>query len=219
MSLRFGLDYISHFSAYTSTLKHMKKIALVIALAIASLNAASAQAPLLAEEPAPLRFTLGMGITGGGEKLATTVFTDGTEQEIRAGGLVAFVGGVDYRIGQHFSVQGNVGFHVDNSTATNGDVHFRRFPVELLGYFNVSPKWRIGGGVRFVNAVKLSSSGAAGDDDYDFDNTVGAVLETEYMFSERVGMKIRAVSEKYKVKKYDAEFKGNHVGIFGNYYF
>ncbi len=196
----------------------MKKIALVIALAIASLNAASAQAPLVAEV-SPLRFTIGMGITGGGDQLATTVFTDGTEQEIRAGGLVAFVGGVDYRIGQHFSVQGNVGFHVDNSTATNGDVNFRRFPVELLGYVNVSEKWRIGGGVRFVNAVKLSSSGAAGDTDYDFDNTVGAVLETEYMFSERVGMKIRAVSEKYKVSNRNLEFKGNHIGIFGNFYF
>ncbi len=196
----------------------MKKIALVIALVMSSLNAASAQAPLVAEV-SPLRFTIGMGITGGGDQLATTVFTDGTEQEVRAGGLVAFVGGVDYRIGKHFSVQGNVGFHVDNSTATNGDVHFRRFPVELLGYVNVTEQWRIGGGVRFVNAVKLSSSGAAGDTDYNFDNTVGAVLETEYLFSDRVGMKIRAVSEKYKVKDRNIEAKGNHIGIFGNFYF
>ena len=196
----------------------MKKIVLVIALALTSLNSATAQAPA-APAANPLRFTVGMGLTGGGDKLAVTRFTDGTSQRIHAGGLVAFVGGVDYRIGQNFSVQGNVGFHVDNSTADNGDVHFRRFPVELLGYFHVSPQWRIGGGVRFVTGAKLSASGAAGDADLDFDNSTGTVLETEYMFSNKMGVKLRAVTEKYKVSDYPVEFKGNHIGLFGNFYF
>lgn len=196
----------------------MKKIALVIALAVASLNSAMAQAPV-APAANPMRFTVGMGITGGGDKLAVTHFTDGTSQRIHAGGLVAFVGGVDYRIGQRFSVQGNVGFHVDNSTAENGDVHFRRFPVELLGYFHISPQWRIGGGVRFVSGAKLSASGAAGDDDLNFDNTTGTVLETEYMFSNAMGVKLRAVTEKYKVTDFPLEIKGNHIGVYGNFYF
>ena len=198
----------------------MKKISLAIALAVASLNSAYAQAPRAVEpEAKQMRYTIGMGFTHGGDELAETEFTDGTSEKIRAGGLVAFVAGVDYRINQQFSVQGNIGFHVDNSTAENGDVHFRRYPIELLAYYHLSPQWRIGGGVRFVNSVRGKASGAAGNYNIEFDNTTGGVIEAEYMMGYKTSMKVRVVREKYKVSDYPLEFKGNHVGVFGNMYF
>lgn len=198
----------------------MKKTVLAIAVAIASMNSSWAQAPQAAGQNAKqMRYTIGMGFTHGGDELAQTEFTDGSSEKIHAGGLVAFVAGVDYHINRQFSVQGNVGFHVDNSTAENGDVHFRRYPVELLGYYHLSPQWRIGGGVRFVGSVRGKASGAAGDYNIEFDNTTGGVVEAEYMFGYTASMKLRVVREKYKVSDYPLEFKGNHVGIFGNMYF
>jgi hypothetical protein len=155
----------------------------------------------------------------GGDDLAHTEFTDGSTETVRAGGLVAFVAGVDYRISRDFSVQGNVGFHVDNSTAKNGDVHFRRYPVELLAYYHISPQWRVGGGARFVNGVRGKSSGAFGNLDVEFDNTTGGVIEAEYMMGYKASVKVRYVSEKYTVSDTSIKFKGNHVGVFGNYYF
>lgn len=166
-----------------------------------------------------MHFMIGMGATLGGDEMATTEFTDGTTETIHAGGLVAFTGGIEYRLNEQFSVQGNVGFHVDNSTASNGDIHFRRYPIELIGYYHVSPKWRIGAGIRHVTNVRLKSSGAVGGYDTDFDDTTGGLGEVEYMFTPKAGMKVRFVRESYTVSGSTYKVNGDHVGIFGNYYF
>ncbi|WP_426209331.1 hypothetical protein [Massilia sp. TWP1-3-3] len=224
----------------------MKTTFLSIALVIASIGAAQAQnadmqngVPLSAQpaqqaqlpqsaqpqqQPARLavkktHFMIGMGITGGGDDIATTEFTDGSSQTIHSGGLVAFTVGVEHRINEQFSVQGNVGFHVDNSTAKNGDIHFRRYPIEVIGYYHVSPKWRFGTGIRHVTNVRLKSSGVIDGYDTEFDNTTGALGEVEYMFSPSAGVKVRYVREKYTVSGTNYKFDGNHVGLFGNYYF
>ncbi|MDQ1814375.1 hypothetical protein RBA41_13760 [Massilia sp. CCM 9210] len=203
----------------------MKKIALVIALAIASLS--SAQAENAPESGQQLRFVVGTGLTFGGDKLATAKYTNGGSIDVRAGGMVAFVGGVDYRINQQFSFQGTVGFHFDQADAKNGNVNFRRYPIEVLGYFHPTEKFRVGGGVRYVAGPKLSGSGYGSGIDTDFDNAVGAVVEGEYFFSQNVGVKLRFVKEEYKDRMsymyrgviYNDKVKGDHVGIFGNFYF
>lgn len=227
----------------------MKIIPLAIALAFAAIGAAHAQnmdmqngVPLSPQPAAqapqaqlsqagqmqqqPPRFVqkklyymIGMGFTVGGDKMVTAEFTDGSDQTIHAGGLVAFTGGIEYRFNPRFSLQGNVGFHVDNSTASNGDVHFRRYPVELIGYFHASPKWRMGGGVRHVTNVRLKSSGAIGGYDVQFDDTTGVLAEVEYMFSPNAGVKMRVARETYTVSNTNIKVDGNHVGIFGNFYF
>ncbi|MCY0913784.1 hypothetical protein [Massilia antarctica] len=203
----------------------MKKIALVIAVAIASLSSAQAQnAP---ESGKPLHFLVGTGLTFGGDKLATAKYTNGGKINVRAGGMVAFVGGIDYRINQQFSVQSTVGFHFDQADANNGNVNFRRYPIELLGYFHPTDKFRFGGGVRYVASPKLSGSGYGSGIGTDFDNTVGAVVEGEYFFSHSVGVKLRFVKEEYKDSESymyrgslrNDKVKGDHVGIFGNFYF
>ena len=175
------------------------------------------QAPRFAVKK--MHYMIGMGITGGGEEVATTEFTDGTSQKVTTGGLVQFTGGVEYRVNEQFSVQGNVGFHVDNSTASNGDVHFRRYPIELIGYYHVSPQWRVGGGVRHVTNVRVKSSGVIGGLDTEFDNTTGALGEVEYLFSPNLGVKFRVARETYTVSGTNFKVDGNHVGVFGNFYF
>ncbi|NHZ94029.1 hypothetical protein F2P45_34360, partial [Massilia sp. CCM 8733] len=120
----------------------MKKLAFVIAVAIASLG--SAQAQTQAPAANPLRFVVGAGLTAGGDKLATAEYANGGSIDVRAGGMIAFLAGVDYRVNQQFSFQGTVGFHVDQASAKNGDVTFKRFPIEVLGYFHPSDKMRIG---------------------------------------------------------------------------
>ncbi|NHZ37364.1 outer membrane beta-barrel protein [Massilia sp. CCM 8692] len=201
----------------------MKKIAFVIAVAIASLS--SAQAQTQAPAANPLRFVVGAGLTAGGDKLATAEYANGGSIDVRAGGMIAFLAGVDYRVNQQFSFQGTVGFHVDQASAKNGDVTFKRFPIEVLGYFHPSDKMRIGGGVRYVSSPKLNGDGFGAGVYQEFDNTVGAVLEGEYFFSPNVGLKLRYVKEEYESnyairgRTYTEKTKGDHVGIFGNFYF
>ena len=103
--------------------------------------AACASPTLAAEGFRPL---LGATITGGGETLATVLYTDGSTQEVRSGGLVHLFAGIEYQ-GAGFAVQANVGHHVDDTSGRNGSVKFARVPVELLGFWRVSDSIRLGG--------------------------------------------------------------------------
>jgi hypothetical protein len=208
----------------------MKKPAFALFLALAAFSAqaqtvesapAPVAAPAVQYEPVgakPLRFVLGIGATFGGDKLATAYYDDGDEVDLKAGDLVALVAGVDYRINQDFSVQGTVGYHVDRAGADNGDMRFERIPFELLGYYHVNDKVRVGGGLRYVTGVKFRSSGAGDIGDYKFKDTTSAVAEIEYLFSPRMGLKLRYANDEFKEKYYGGKVKGDHVGIFANFY-
>ena len=192
----------------------MKKIVFTIAALCASIGTAQAQMAA----PSPVRFLLGAGLSAGGDKLATARYTNGDNVDIHAGGLVYLTAGLDYPFTPEFAVQGTVNYHVDNASAKNGDIKFERFPVELLGYYQPSPQWRVGGGVRYVSSPKLSGGGVASGIDASFDSTTSAVVEAEYFTSPRLGIKLRYVNETYK-SRYTQDVDGSHVGISVNYYF
>lgn len=194
----------------------MKKIALVIALAIASLGAAQAQnAPAQKQ----MSFLLGGGLTFGGDKLITVEYENGVDMAVRAGGMIAMYAGIDYRVNDAFSFQATVGYHVDNTSARNADARFERYPLEVLAYYNVSPNWRVGGGARYVSNPKFKTSGALNIGDFAFDNTLGGVLEAEYLMNAHVGIKLRYVHETYESKQIAEKIDGSHVGILANFYF
>jgi outer membrane protein W len=195
----------------------MKKILCASVLALATI---AAHAQSTAPAPGSLRYVVGVGLTNGGDKLATTYYTDGSHSNIRAGSGGHLLFGVDYRVNQQVSLQANIGGHVHfTQQADNGDADFRRFPVELLAYYHPDAQWRIGGGARLISAPKLHGSGAANDLDLEYKDTVGAVLEAEYFFSPNVGVKLRGVSEKYQPKAGGPKASGDHVGLYGNFYF
>lgn len=195
----------------------MKNIVLAIAALVAPLSIVHAQTP--APTGAPLRGLIGMGLSQGGDDLATAVYASGSKQDIKAGGGVQFTAGGEFRFSPEFSLQGTLNFHVDDTNADNGSIKFQRFPVELIAYYHISPQWRVGAGARYVSGAKLSSSGAASGLNFKFDNAVSGLVEAEYLWGNNVGLKLRYVSEKYEVKGYRGSVDANHVGIAGTYYF
>lgn len=197
----------------------MKKTLITLAL-LAAASAVHAQE--VQNAPAnPVSGFVGLGVTGGGKKLATADYTDGSSGNIKSGGGVYFTGGLDIQITEQFSAQTSINFHVDNQSAENGSIKFQRFPIEALAFYHINQNWKIGTGLRYVMGAKLSGSGAADMDDLKFKNTLSGVVEAEYMFSPQLSVKMRYVNEKFKVKDdyYEGEVKGNHVGISGNFYF
>ncbi|MFL6657351.1 MAG: outer membrane beta-barrel protein [Massilia sp.] len=196
----------------------MKKFCFALALTIASVGAFAQTAPVAPEQSA-VRFLVGGGLTFGGDTLGTATYTNGTVFDLHAGGLVDLHAGLDFLVTPSFSLQSTIGYHVDDASARNGDLRFHRMPLELLAYYHVNPKWRLGGGARYLSSVKLSSSGAAAGQDVDFDNTVSAVLEGEYLLSRHWGFKVRLVSEKLKVSGTSKTFDADHIGLMANYYF
>jgi hypothetical protein len=195
----------------------MKKIAFVIAMAIASLSSAQAQTQAPAANPA--RFFIGMGLTGGGDKLATAYYENGGDIDIYSGGLISLSGGLDYQVTPEFSFQASIGYHVANASARNGDMRFERYPLELLAYYHVAPNWRIGGGARYASGAKFRSSGAGDVGDFSYKSSVGGVVEAEYLMTQHWGFKLRYVVEKFEEKTYGEKTDGNHVGLFAHYYF
>jgi hypothetical protein len=195
----------------------MKKIVFTLATLCATLGVAHAQMAAPAA-PAPARFLLGMGLSGGGDELASAKYTNGDTVNLHGGGLIYFTAGVDYHFTPQFSLQGTVNYHVDRANAKNGDIKFERFPVELIAYYQPNPAWRVGGGVRYVNSPKLSGNGVGSGLDIDFDNTTSAVIEAEYFTSPKVGFKLRYVNETFKSRGFQ-DIDGSHVGLSANFYF
>jgi hypothetical protein len=196
----------------------MKKAALVLVLTFASLS------PALAQEVSPpkqMRVVLGAGLTFGGDRLVTAENQNDLDMDIRAGGTYAFNAGVDYRVNDALSLQATLGYHVDTSSFffVMGDASFRRYPVEVLAYYNVSPKWRVGGGARYLGSPTLKAEGWFGNQDVKFDSSVGGVVEAEYAMGRHVGIKLRYVHETIEGKVLTRKADASHLGIFASYYF
>jgi hypothetical protein len=166
----------------------------------------------------PTRLLLGMGLSGGGDKLVSARYTNGDTVNIHAGGLIYFTAGVDYRVTPEFSLQATANYHVDRANANNGNIKFERFPVELIGYYQPNPAWRVGGGVRYASGQKLSGSGVASGTDASFDNSTSAVIEGEYFVNPKLGIKLRYVHETIKSSGY-GDLDGSHAGLSANFYF
>ena len=195
----------------------MKKYVLGAALTLAAAFNVHA-----ADAASPFKFLVGAGLTFGGDTLATVTLSNAfgdEDQDIKAGGLVHLYGGVEYRIGTQVSLQATVGYHVDNSSGSNASLRFSRVPVDLLAYYHVNEKFRLGGGMQIANGPELKGSGDFSDIRVEFDNSTGAVVEGEYLFSPHFGAKLRYVNHNYKVKNTNTEFDGSHVGLMLNYYF
>lgn len=165
------------------------------------------------------RGVFGIGLTTGGDTLASVVFTDGSSQDIKAGGLVHLFGGVEFRASPQVTMQVNVGYQVDDTSgASNGSLRFSRYPIEALVHYQLNPQFRVGGGVRFVNNPKVAGSGVLSGVNLEFDNTTGAVVEGEFIVTPSIGLKLRAVSEKYKPAAGGPSADGNQVGFFFSWY-
>jgi hypothetical protein len=167
-----------------------------------------------------LRPLIGGGFTFGGDNLATVFFTDGSTEDIKAGQLIQFYAGLEYQPVPTFSLQATVGYHVDDSGDGDASLRFSRYPVELLGHFHLDEHWRLGGGARFVGNAKLAPRGGLGGATLEYGDTTGVVVEGEYRFTPRLGLKVRYVSEEYELQApFSGTFDGSHLGVMLNFYF
>jgi hypothetical protein len=190
--------------------------ALVISLFIAPL--ASAQS-----SGAGFKFSLGIGITGGGDKISSyQVQTDfgSSSNSIRAGGESDVRFGMDYRFNDSWALQTSIGYHSDRVSADNGSASFKRFPLDVTGSYTLpGVSMRLGVGLRKPLSPKFNERGAAGDARVSFSSSVSPLVYAEYLWS-GIGVRLQgSLSEKYKVNGTTATLKGNHIGLYGTAYF
>ncbi len=190
----------------------MKRLATLLVLLLGS-------AACAAQSERPFKFVGGLGVTGGGSTLATVTYTNGNTQNISAGsGVMLYVGG-EAPIGTLVNLQATFGYHSDTTHATNGDVTFSRYPIDVIAQVPVTDKFRLGLGVEYITNPKLTGSGFANITNTQFDSTLGVLVEGEYRFTSWIGVKLRGLSAKFKATNTGQTASGDHVGLFCNFYF
>ncbi len=155
------------------------------------------------------------GVDVGGDELFSATYTNGDTVNIDAGDLLQIGVGTTFQtLPSRFpelETQLSVGYKFDAANATNGDVDWQRFPVEVLEFYT-TPAWRFGGGLTYHLNPTLKGSGVASSVAVDFDNALGIILEVDYvMGSAYIGGRITSID--YTTSNTGVSASGNSVGL------
>ena len=126
------------------------------------------------------------GFTLGGEDLATST----TGQSVTTAGFMYLSAGGLYNIQDtDFSIQAAVGYNYDSITASNGTFSFSEKSFEIIPFYRVDEKMKIGIGLFNVLSARYS-----GTSKVTFGSVSGPVVEMNWTLSSRASWGIRYVS-------------------------
>ena len=210
------------------------RTAVIAALAGSGALAQAQTSPALgAPAPRNFYFVLQGGLTGGGDKLVeaqvVSDFWGGFRtynESIRAGGLLQFGAGVLWQPSEiPLAVQATINYHVDSITADNGDATWSRMPIEVLAYYTGVPRWRFGGGARWVKDAELEID-LVRNERFGYKDATGYVLEAGFAVTPRFWISGRYVNEDYELESYNGfparsleKTSGQSFGLFMSYNF
>ncbi len=185
--------------------------------------------PALAEAPSPQTietdFLVLAGLTYGGDDLYQVEYEDGSDTELKAGGLISVGAGLITHFNQ-YSIQTTLAYHFDSADADNGDVSFSRWSLELLPFYNIDDKHRVGLGLTYHMSPELESDFDFDKSTIEFDSAVGIVAEYGYSWDQST-VGVRFVSIDYDISELngmdvgwaDVSVSGNHLGVYYYYNF
>ena len=161
-----------------------KRMAMVLGLSLAvNAGAVSAQNMNL-EATKAYQWILEGGYNNGGDNIAKGTYSNtGESWDVKAGkGLQGGIG-LQYAFSEVFSSQMTVGYLVDTTNGINGDVAFKRVPVELVVTYNISDRLRLGGGWhQSYDSKRVNTGVAAFLGTETFNSEPGAVVQVAYFF-------------------------------------
>ncbi len=186
---------------------------LTLAAGLLALTLGSAQAAdttPAAETPAPAResrWLVDIAYASGGDKLADVDLIDYDDdhrrEDITAGDGLSVAFGRTFALAEHFALQASLGYKEDSITAKNGSVGFKRYPVDLLAFFE-GEAVRFGVGATYETNVGLSLKYEVAPD---FDDAQGVLVEAGYRFSEHFIVSLRRTlieyTAQYNYRYYD----------------
>lgn len=196
----------------------MKKFIAAAVLCSGAFSASAQSAtPIPTLEPAGWRGLMGLEVTGGGDPLVSLRYTDGTSSTIRAGEGLVVRGGAEYRVNSQIRLTGTLGYHVKRTPEADVELHFSRFPLELISSFAVQPNFEIGIGLRKALRAGVRSSGRLGAHTTNAQSSLGAIVQAEWLLNPKMGLTLRYVRENYEF--FDGKSSGDHIGLGFNAYF
>lgn len=155
------------------------------------------------------------GLHFGGDKLGTAIFAGGDTESIYAGEHISAAIGVVSGINDSFNMRASFGIKFDAVFASNGDVTFSRFPIDVIMITNNTEGLNFGLGLTYHMQPELSTSGAFWPGDVSYKDAFGAIAEMDYQLSERayVGFKLTFVDYEADSVFFSETVNGNSFGV------
>jgi hypothetical protein len=190
--------------------------------AITTVSASAA--PRQAARPAgrPFLFVFGMGMDRGSDEIATVGFDDGSSETLRANTGFYFSAGVATlrrpAAKVVFDTLATVGIKGWEAGASNGDVSYLAFPLELVERVAYRQA-RLGAGISYLAGPRISSSGdLSGFGKIDLKNSLGIVVQAEWI-GPRPGRAGCSLGGRYVWQKLEEEggvgiVDANAIGMF-----
>ncbi len=111
----------------------------------------------------------------GGDELAVA-YSNGTSDSIRAGTGLTLALGARLWLQEGMSMDMTVGYKFDTVVATNGELDWSIIPIDMILHSQVQ-NLHLGLGLTYHIDPELTGTGAASHINYDFDNSMGLVME------------------------------------------
>lgn len=174
----------------------------------------------------------GMAGTGfGGQSILNGSYTDGSTWDVKTGLGLQYKLGVDYRVSPKFAVQGSIGRQRSTTDGVDGEYALTTHAVEVMGFYDMTPNWRLGAGVRTLTLAEVTGTGVAAKFPGlgRYESTPGGVFELQYVLDTtpakngndpgQFGISVRYVSENLKPAAGGASKNGSHseLGLFMYY--
>jgi hypothetical protein len=163
-----------------------------------------------------VRLLARMGLDGGGSRLAKVTMSDGSTRSLAAGGLFTIAAGLLYApAAAPIAIEATIGYKVDDVTASNGQLKFDRWPLELLASYRID-RHRIGGGLTRHGAPTYRAHvDGSPTTRVTFDDAFGGVLQ--YAYGDGNGSVYWDVGARITLVKYTVpgdSVSGNSLGAF-----
>ncbi len=162
---------------------------------------------------------LTFGASFGGDEFAEVSYSDGSSSAITAGGSIQMGGGLLVDFTQlPLQAQTMMTWHVAGAGASNGSLYFHRFPLELLGFYKLTPQLRLGGGLQYAIGPKSELSNGSKTQSLitHYGNALGFVVEGGYLACGKVclGFNLRLVQQSYA--PLEVVFDGSTTPVWGD---
>lgn len=200
----------------------MKKLSgLALALSVACLPVLARAQPQPAMPPPappaarPVAFQFGMGYDFGGEKLLTVTFTDGSKETLRAEQGFSFFAGLGFArfpVGTvNLDTLVSIGVKGWNIGSEDDKLSYLVFPFEAMERLWAG-QFRFGAGLSYLLSPRLSGKGMLDVYDLDLKNSLGFLLQAEWIGNRQPGRAGFSVGLRYAIHDLEAKQGGGSVG-------
>lgn len=165
---------------------------------------------------------MSIGFEGGGDDIASFTYQNGKKATLKAGSGILVTGGISVAnpiSNFELSTRANFGFKVMGLTATNAELDFFRWILEVSEFYTIpDSRFQVGAGLAYHISNKLKGKKDAAYVDGKLDPSLGFSVGVEYFLQRDKDLPLRVKSAliglRYTIQSYSpGELSANNFGL------